>query len=669
MDLSQLNSEPQRKLSRETRRLAAIMFTDMVGYTTLGQRNESLSLALVEEQRKLIRPILSRHNGREVKTIGDAFLVEFPNALDAVRCAYDIQRATREFNFSLAHDMRVHLRIGVHLGEVVESKEEGGDISGDAVNVTSRIDSLAEEGGVVVTRQIYDHVHNKIELPFENLGPKQLKNVSEPIEVYRIIMPWEKAFGVSPRVSGVKRIAVLPFANMSPNPADEYLADGMTEELISTLSKVGGLKIIARTSIMGYKKSNKKINDIANELGADTILEGSVRKAGERLRITVQLIDSKSADYMWPETYDRSFEDIFSIQSDIARKVSQTLRVQLLTKGPQLPQKSTESTEAYAHYLKGRYFWNQRELDGFNRALKEFESAIVKDPGFAPAYAGLADTHLLLGRNGHIAPKFAYPKAVENAQKAISLDPGLPEPHVTLAAIKQEYEWKWEEAETEFKDAIALNPSNSIAHSWYALCLGHMGRIDEGIKEAKLAQELDPLSPRAHCAASEEYLFARQYDKSIEAAEKALEISPNFTYALVCRAYASVEKQLYDEAIADFQEAQRQFGARAVMGRLAHAFAVSGRRSEATKILEELTTESKRIPPRSPFISPPPDTAFDIGLVYLGLGEKEKTIEWLAKAIEEKTAEVIHFKCEPIYDSIRDEPKFKALVKKIGLDY
>ena len=184
----------------------------------VGARNESLSLALVKEQMKLIRPILSRHNVREVKTIGDAFLVEFTNALDAVRCAYDIQRTTREFNFSLAPDMRVHLRIGVHLGEVVVSKEEEkGDISGEAVNVTSRIDSLAEEGGVVVTRQIYDHVHNKFELPFENLGPKQLKNVSEPVEVYRIIMPWEKAFGISPRASGVKNIAVLPFANMSPN--------------------------------------------------------------------------------------------------------------------------------------------------------------------------------------------------------------------------------------------------------------------------------------------------------------------------------------------------------------------------------------------------------------------------------------------------------------------
>ena len=349
------------------------------------------------------------------------------------------------------------------------------------------------------------------------------------------------------------------------------------------------------------------------------------------------------------------------------RNVAQQLRVQILAEGTRQA-KSTENMEAYAHYLKGRYFWNQRELDGFNRAIKEFEIAIEKDPSYASAYAGLADTHMLLGRNGHIKPKFAYPKAIENAKKAIALDARLPEPHVTLAAIKQEYEWKWEEAEREFKNAIALDPSNPIAHSWYALCLGHMGRINEGIKEANLAQELDPLSPRAHCAASEEYLFARQYHKSIEAAEKALEISPNFTYALVCRAYANVEEGMYDKAIADFEEAQKQFGARAVMGRLGHAYAVSGRRSEASKILEELSNESKKIPPRSPFIPPPPDTAFDIGLVYLGLGEKEKTIEWLDKAIEEKTAEVIHFKCEPIYDSIRDKPEFRALIKKTGLD-
>lgn len=640
------------------------MFTDMVGYTALGQKDESLSVALVDEQRKLIRPILTRHNGSEVKTMGDAFLVEFPDALDAVRGAYDIQRATREFNISLPQDSRIHLRIGIHLGDVIESD---GDISGDAVNIASRIEPLAEDGGICLTRQVFDQIHNKFDLALTSLGTQPLKNVSNPIEIFKMVMPWSTA-AEAPARPDLHRIAVLPFSNMSPDPNDLYFADGMTEELISTVSRIGGLKVIARTSVMGYKESSKKIGEIARELGVGNVLEGSVRKAGNKVRVTAQLIDAKSGDYMWSEAYDRNFEDIFAIQKDIARNVADALKVRLLTREPQQFHRSTESTEAYTHYLKGRYFWNQKELEGLNKALKEFENAVQQDPGFALAYAGVADTHHMLGRNGHIAPKYEYPKAIENAQKAIALDPLLPDPHVTLAAIKQEYEWRWREAEQEFKDAIALNPSNPIAHSWYALCLGHMGRIQEGIAEATRGQELDPLSPRAHCAASEEYLFARRFDDAIAAAEKSLEISSNFAYALVCRAYAYVEMKKFDSAIADFLEAERQYGARAIMGRLGHAYAVSGRKSEATKILEELTSESKRIPPKSPFIPPPPDTAFDMGLVYLGLGDKAKAIQWLDKATEEKTAEVIHFKCEPIYDGVRNEPGFRALINKIGLD-
>ena len=233
------------------------MFTDMVGYTALGQRNESLSLALVEEQRKLIRPILSRHNGREIKTIGDSFLIDFRNALDAVRCAYDIQRATREFNISLPAEKRIHLRVGVHLGDVVESQ---GDISGDAVNVASRIEQLAEDGGVCITRQVYDHVLNKFELPLMSLGPKALKNVSALVEVYKMVMPWEEERAASRPILDKRRIAVLPFTNISPDPADEYFADGMTEELISTMSRISGMKVIARTSIMGSRSSTVRIS-------------------------------------------------------------------------------------------------------------------------------------------------------------------------------------------------------------------------------------------------------------------------------------------------------------------------------------------------------------------------------------------------------------------------
>src|SRR5438552_8004155 len=211
------------------------MFTDMVGYTSLGQKNESLSLALVEEKRKLIRPILNRHDGREVKTMGDAFLVEFSSALSAVRCAFDIQRTAREYNISLPEERRVHLRIGVHLGDVLDSQ---GDISGDAVNVASRIEHLAEDGGVCLTRQVYDHVQNKFELPLISLGPKSLRNVISSIDVYRMVMPWDDAKAITATEHDTRRIVILPFANISPDPTDEYFSDGMTDELITVLSKI-----------------------------------------------------------------------------------------------------------------------------------------------------------------------------------------------------------------------------------------------------------------------------------------------------------------------------------------------------------------------------------------------------------------------------------------------
>ena len=242
----------------------------------MGQRNESFSLALVEEHRRVIRPILSKHNGREVKTMGDAFFVEFPSALEAVRCAYDIQRAIRELNFSLAEDRRVQLRIGIHLGDVVDTE---GDISGDAVNLASRIERFANDGGVCLTREVHSQVANKFDLPLKSLGPKDLKNVEVPVEVYRVLMPWEEetpSAGVMDR----KRIAVLPFSNFSPDPSDEYFADGMTEELITRLSEIKGLRVIARTSVMAYKKKEKTISAIARELGAGSIIEGSVRKPG-----------------------------------------------------------------------------------------------------------------------------------------------------------------------------------------------------------------------------------------------------------------------------------------------------------------------------------------------------------------------------------------------------
>src|SRR5947208_5111245 len=312
--------------SQPQRRLAAIMFTDMVGYTALGQRDESLSLALVEEQRRFLRPIFKRHNGKEIKSMGDAFLVEFSNALDAVRCAYDAQRTSREFNISQPSDQRIKLRIGLHLGDVVESE---GDISGDAVNIASRIQSLAEPGGICITQQVFDHVRNSEEFRTVALGQNQLKNVQTPTEVYKVLPPTERTKITKIETLEPRRVAALPLTILSSDQQDEYFADGLTEEIINTLSSIPGLRVIARTSVMKYKQVNKSVGEIGRELKVGTILDGSVRKAGARLRISVQLIDVGSEAPIWAQKYDRQLEDAFTIQSDIAERGTVAVKVQV----------------------------------------------------------------------------------------------------------------------------------------------------------------------------------------------------------------------------------------------------------------------------------------------------------------------------------------------------
>src|SRR5712664_3713311 len=393
------------------------MFTDIVGYTLLAQKNESLSLSLLEDQRKLIREILNRHNGREVKTIGDGFLIEFPSALDAVRCAYDIQEKAREHNVPSSEEKRVHLRIGIHLGDVVESE---GDISGDAVNVASRIGPFAENGGISLSRQVYDQVQNKFELTLTSLGTKNLKNVATPIELYKVTLPWTEERVISPAQPDKKRIAVLPFANISPSPSDEYFSDGMTEELIATLSRIKNLGVIARTSIIRYKGLTKPVVEIGRELNVGTVLEGSVRVSGKRLRITAQLIDTGTEEHLWSETYDRNLEDALTIQSEIAKRIAKDLKIRVLhSETLRLEKKATGIPEAYSLYLKGRHSLNTRTEKGLKDAIQHFENSIKHDPNFALAYTGLADAYSILASYSleYIPPREGFPKAKIAAKK------------------------------------------------------------------------------------------------------------------------------------------------------------------------------------------------------------------------------------------------------------
>ncbi|TMI50864.1 tetratricopeptide repeat protein [Candidatus Bathyarchaeota archaeon] len=637
------------------RRLAAIMFTDLVGFTALSQRNESVALSVLDEQRELLRPVFIRHDGREVKTIGDAFLVEFPSALSAVKCAYEIQKTTKEFNNSLPEERRVHLRIGIHLGDVVESQ---GDISGDAVNVASRIESLADSGGVCLTRQVYDQVQNKFELPLISLGSRLLKNVSSSMEVYKMVMPWDATVAALSGRRDASRIAILPFANISPDPADEYFADGMTDELIAVLSKIGGLRVVARTSVMRFKGEKATANRIGQELKVGSLIEGSVRKSKDQVRITVQLVDTESEEQLWTETYNRNLQDIFSVQSDIAQQVAKALEVRLgVRENSALRREQTQNPEAYSFYLKGRHRWNLRSENEINRAIKYFEEAIGRDPGYALAYAGLADCYSILGYYAFRRPVAVYPRAKELAEKALSLNESIAEPHASLGEVLMQYFFDWKKAGSELDRALELNPSYATAHFWRATHHMALGRTDDSLTQVRKAVELDPLSMIILTDAARNLYLARRYDEAINQYQRSLDVDPNFPIAHkgLAEVYAQIGK--YDEAVSEIERAIALSGRSIfILDDLGYIYARAGKREDASKVLEDLDklANDEYVP------------SYGRAVICAALGNKEDAMNWLEKAYDERNF-LVYLKVDPAFDTLRKEERFLSLLDKMGL--
>lgn len=629
------------------------MFTDMVGYTALGQRNESLSLALVEEQRKLIRPILSRHNGREVKTMGDAFLVEFLNALDAVRCAYDVQRATREFNIALPAEKRIHLRVGLHLGDVTESQ---GDISGDAVNVASRIEPLAEDGGVCVTRQVYDNVHGKFEVPLMSIGAKSLKNVSEPMDLYRMKMPWEQATRDQSLLPGT-RLAVLPFANFSSDPNDAYFADGITDEIISAVSRIGGLSVISRTSVMEYKGTTKKVKEIGKELEVGSILEGSFRKAGNRIRVTTQLIDATSDKHLWEGSYDRELQDVFAVQSDIAKQVAEALRVTIpssqLDRIERIP---TESTTAYTLYLKGRYLWNRRTPNELGQAREFFEQAVREDPHFALGYVGIADCCLILRNNWGVDLDANFEKSRAMVEKALELDPGLAEAHATKGLLlEQQYDFP--HAEEELKEAIELKPSYATAHQWYSNLLRERWlKWDEALVHMAKALDLDPLSPIINYGLGELYSARRDYNKAIEPYRRAAELGPAYAHWALAIAYGRVKM---------FEDMRREFAIQIKLLSDTVPFTSMYDDMMAALLEGDKRTVGRLLPELEMRFQETSVKAFEIAEFCFFLGENDKGFDWLERSYSMREVHLLEMRTSEELDGVRDDPRYLDLLKRL----
>jgi adenylate cyclase len=506
-----------------TRRLAAIMFTDIVGFTALAQSSEAEALRLLDRHNQLLRPLFARFHGREVKRMGDSFLVEFDSALEATTCAVEIQRTVESVAPAAGESGRLQLRIGVHLGDVVASE---GDVLGDAVNIASRIEPLAEPGGVCVSAQVFDQVQNKLDVGFEALGSLPLKNVRAPVTVYRVVFtPRPPSGGETPATrEPLRRLAVLPLTNMSPDPDDDFFADGLSEEIITELSHIPRLRVIARTSVMRYKSTTKGVREIASELRVAHVLEGSVRKSGNRIRITLQLIDAATEEHLWAERFDRELADIFAVQADIASNVAKALDLRFAAAAAP-PRRSPPNVEAYTLYLRGRFLWNQRTRHSVQEARRRFEEAIAIDPQFSLAFSGLADCYSILIDRKALPARETLPLARAAAERGLALDPQLAEAHASMGMVHA-HAADYLNAERELRKAIELNPGNAMAHHWLHLVLLGFGRTDEAGQEIAKAEESDPLSPIVLNSVGFYAWITGHDDAALRTWERATELAP-----------------------------------------------------------------------------------------------------------------------------------------------
>jgi adenylate cyclase len=465
----------------------------------------------------------------------------------------------------------------------------------------------------------------------------------------------------SPKIIGFdkKRIAVLPFSNISPDPKDEYFADGMTEELISTLSRIRGLKVISRTSVLRYKQTNQSLSEIAKELNVGAVLEGSVRKVADDLRITAQLIDVENDEHLWSQDYDRKFENLFSLQKEIAQKVTDSLQITILAKeSKELGKKPTKNSEAYTLYLKGRSYRHRATLDSFKRTIDYCEQAIQKDPNYAQAYAEIARSYAYIGTLELLPSNEAYPQAESFAEKAIQLEPSVPESHLALGLVLLLDKWDFRGAEIEYRRALELNPSLVDGHLELALLLVFARRFDEVTLECRRALELDPLSLSTCTYAGNLLLLARRVDESIEVLKNAIELDPNSAFAHDNLGYAYVMKGMIETGISEIKIAIDISGGNDVMQKndLAFAYARAGKIDEVRNVLADLL--------RMKELGRGSETA--IGGAYVSLGEKDKAIGWLEKAYERHDGYFLAICCEYTFDDLRPDPRFQALMKKIG---
>jgi len=681
------------------RQLAAIMFTDIQGYTSMMQKDEDQAINIRERHREAFNRITEKYKGKILQYYGDGTLSIFDSAINAVKCGIDLQ-------LEYLQDPVIPVRIGIHIGDIIYSDEE---IIGDGVNVAARIESLAIPGSVLISDKVYDEIKNQSSIQTKSLKTFELKNVTKTMEVYAIsnqglIIPsiedikgktkdspliTEKITGNSQTndkkkklgwvlysiisllilIGGYyiylnilepareaedldKSIAVLAFSNMSNDPNQEYFSDGISEEILNSLAKVDGLKVAGRTSSFSFKGKDADIQTIGYELGVGLVLEGSVRKSGNQVRITAQLINVADGYHLWSEQYDRELKDIFTIQEEIAANIVNMLKLTVLSpKGSKQP---TQNMEAYEFYLKGQYYLSL-DMDGVVDALDNFGKAIDLDPEFALAYSGKGHAYLSSGAYGILPMGQALLEARKTVNKSILLDGTQADGHAVLAYIHLFYDWDWEAAKSEYEKAIELGlPDPDHFITWYEALL--FENYDQAIRDSKIIVERDPLSIEAHWELGNSYYLSRQYNAAIASFEKALELNPNYSEAYRGIGASYRQMEMYDKSFQALEKALQitEGSGPAVMDLLAVMGASGQKTALKERIDSYLEMRDQRVIPA---------IVFTIGYGYLG--DMDEAFKWLEKTYEERFFWLLSIKAAPEWDVFRDDPRFEEFIKRM----
>ena len=638
------------------RQLAAILFADMTGYTTLMQQNEQLARQKRKRLKEVLEGSVHQFNGRILQYYGDGSLSIFNSAVDSIRCSIHIQTMLQE-------EPKVLLRMGIHTGDVIIEDES---VYGDGVNMASRIESLAVPGGIFISEKVFDEIKNHDGFITREMGFFELKNVKEPVRIYAIanegiIVPSREELKGKTK-QPTNKLAILPFVNMSADPENEYFSDGITEELLNTLSKVDGLQVTSRTSAFAFKGKNEDIRSIASQLNVDKILEGSVRKSGSRVRITSQLINASDGYHIWSETYDRNLTDIFEMQDEISGIIANKLRENLLPvqQEEKLVKTQVKNIEAYTCYLKGMHFKNKLTPSDEKKCIECCETAISLDPSYAPPYAMAASAYAFLGATGQLIPEKAFEVVRRYAEKAIELDNSLADGHIAKASVLLFFDWKWEEAYNELQAALKLNPGAVQAYDFLGFYYIIKGQPKKALDTLLAAEKIDPLSPVIMHDLGNAYLFNEMFDEAINQADKILEMHPRMRTVIEMKGWAVGQKYGWKEALPYFEEVHRltNHPLKGLMG-LGFAYGKIDDTDRALDVIRKLEKRQEE--------EPEAVIDADIAAVWFGLGDLDKAFHYLNICVDKRIGPVSFFLEYPAYRAVKNDPRYHLLREKMNL--